>query len=133
MRALYRVLLVAVGVGCAHAHAPTAADVVQRQLEAYNARDLEAFAATYADDVLITSGDGQVVVLGKDGLRERYGKAFKKFPKAKARIAERKLEGDAVVIDHEIISGRPDKPDSWDAGWVRYEVRDGKIKSVQFP
>ena len=115
------------------AHGPTAADVVQRQLDAYNARDLEAFAATYSDDVLITTADGQVVVLGKDGLRERYGKAFRKFPKSRARIAERKLEGDAVVIDHEIITGRSDKPDPWDAGWVRYEVRDGKIKSVQLP
>src|SRR5258708_28825631 len=28
-------------------------DVVQRQLEAYNARDLERFAATYAADVTI--------------------------------------------------------------------------------
>jgi hypothetical protein len=128
-----RIVLALALIGCAHATRPTAVDVVQRQLEAYNARDIEAFASTYADDVLITSGAGNVVVLGKDGLRERYGKAFTKMPKVRARIAERKTEGDNVILDHEIITGWPDKPDPWDVGWVRYEVRDGKIKSVQLP
>ncbi|MGZ6142941.1 MAG: nuclear transport factor 2 family protein [Myxococcales bacterium] len=123
MRALYKVLLMVwVGIGCAHV--PTAVDIVQRQVEAYNAHDLDAFAGTYADDVLITSGAGQVLVLGKEGLRERYGKAFAKHPKAQCRVAERKTEGEGIVVQHELIDDR-------DLGWVRYEVRDGKIKSVQ--
>jgi len=126
---MLRIVIVLALAGCAH----TAADVVQRQLDAYNARDIDAFAATYADDVLITSGDGQVVVLGKEGLRERYGKAFSKYPNVRCRLSERKTEGDHVVLDHEVITGYPGKPDPWDAGWVRYEVRDGKIKSVQLP
>lgn len=129
MRALYKVLPFAVLLACVHA--PTAADVVRRQLEAYNAHDIEAFAATYADDVLITSGKGEVLVLGKEGLRERYGKQFAKYPAARARVAESTAEGNTVRC-HEVITGRPDKPDPWDAGWLRYEVRDGKIKSVQF-
>jgi hypothetical protein len=128
---MVRIFLAALLAGCATAR-PTAVDVVQKQHEAFNAHDLEAFARTYADDVLITSADGKVLVLGKEALRARYGKAFAKFPKTQARIAERKTEGDGVVLDHEVISGRPDKPDPWDAGWVRYQVRDGLIKSVQF-
>src|SRR5256885_5450782 len=105
---MLRIVLVLALAGCATAR-PAAVDVVQRQLEAYNARDIEAFASTYADDVLITSGAGNVVVLGKDGLRERYGKAFTKMPRVRCRIAERKTEGDHVVLDHEIITGWPDK------------------------
>ena len=121
-------------IACAQAPVrPTAADVVQRQIDAYNAHDLEAFARTYSDDVLITSGKGEVLVLGKEGLRDRYGKAFVKYPKQQAKVAEQKSEGDNIVMVHEIITGRPDKPDPWDAGWLRYEVRDGVIKSVQIP
>ncbi len=116
-------------LGCATAR-PSAVDVVQRQVEAYNAHDLDAFAAAYADDVLITSGKGEVVVLGKDGLRERYAKIFARSPQASCRVAERRTEGDGVVVDHEIVSGLAGK--SWE-GWVRYEVRDGRIKSVQLP
>lgn len=111
----------------------SAVDVVQRQLEAYNAQDLDAFVRTYADDVVVTAG-GKVIVQGKDALRERYGGLFKKYPNNRARIAERKTEGDNVVLDHEIVTGRsPDKPDPWDVGWVRYEVADGLIKTVTLP
>ena len=130
---------VAVLIGCARAPVEptparaTAAEVVQRQIEAYNAHNIDAFARTYSDDVLITSAKGEVVVLGKEGLRDRYGKQFAKYPKAVAKVAEQKTEGENIVMVHEVITGRPDKPDPWDAGWLRYEVRDGLIKSVQLP
>jgi uncharacterized protein (TIGR02246 family) len=112
---------------------PSSVDVVQKQLDAYNAQDLDAFVATYRDDVVVTAG-GKVIVQGKDALRERYGGLFRKYPNNRARIAERKTEGDSVVLDHEIVTGRaPDKPDPWDVGWVRYEVADGLIKAVTLP
>lgn len=51
-----------------------------------------------------------------------------------AEIAERRTEGENIVVDHEIITGRsPDKPDPWDVGCVRYEVASGLIKTVQLP
>jgi uncharacterized protein (TIGR02246 family) len=118
----------------AGASAKTAVQVVQAQLEAYNARDLDAFAATYADDVVVANGKGEVLVQGKGALRERYGGIFQKYPKNHCEIAERKTEGDRVVVDHEIITGRgPDKPDPWDVGWVRYEAEGGLIRRVVLP
>jgi uncharacterized protein (TIGR02246 family) len=115
--------------------AKSAVDVVQSQLDAFNAQDLEAFLATYADDAIITSAStGKVVMEGKAVMRERYGSMFKKYPNNRCRIAERRTEGDKVVLDHEIITGRaPEKPDPWDFGWVRYEVERGLIRRVQFP
>ena len=140
-RVVLLVLLAALG-GCGTAARDTrattnarsaAVDVVQRQVEAYNAQDLDAFVRTYADDVVVTAG-GKVIMQGKDALRERYGGLFKKYPNNRARIAHRKTEGDNVVLDHEIVTGRsPDKPDPWDVGWVRYEVADGLIKTVTLP
>ena len=127
-------------LGCAAAHAPatggsSAAAIVQRQVEAYNAQDVDGFAATYADDVVVTRGpDKKPFVQGKQALRETYGTMFAKYPACRARIAERKVEGDNVVVDHEIITGRgPERPDPWDVGWVRYTVENGLIKSVELP
>jgi imidazolonepropionase-like amidohydrolase len=113
----------------------TAADVVQAQLNAYNAQDLEGFLATYADEaVLLRGSTGERLAVGKAALRERYGAVFSKFPLNRARISERRTEGDRVVLDREIVTGRgPDKPDPWDVGWVRYEVEGGLIRAVTLP
>jgi imidazolonepropionase-like amidohydrolase len=113
----------------------TAADVVQAQVNAYNAQDLDAFLSTYSDDAVIAkAGSGEVQTSGKAAFRERYGTMFRKFPQNRARIAERRTEGDRVVLDHEIVTGRgPDKPDPWDVGWVRYEVDGGLIRRVELP
>jgi uncharacterized protein (TIGR02246 family) len=110
-----------------------AVDVVQAQLEAYNAQDVDKFVATYADDVVVMLR-GKVWIEGKQALRERYGAMFAKYPKNRAKVAERRTEGDRVVVDHEIVTGRaPDRPDPWDVGWVRYEVDGGLIRRVELP
>ncbi len=113
-------------------HTPAEA-IVQAQLDAYNQQDIDAFVKTYADEIVVTGG-GKVMVQGKEALRERYQGMFRKFPKNRATITERRTEGDNVVVDHEIVTGRsPDKPDPWDVGWVRYEVANGLIQKVQLP
>lgn len=113
----------------------TAADVVQAQVNAYNAHDLEAFLSTYADEAVVAkAGTGEVLTSGKPALRERYGTLFRRFPSNRARIAERRTEGERTVLDHEIVTGRsPEKPDPWDVGWVRYEVDGGLIRRVELP
>lgn len=112
----------------------TAADVVQAQVNAYNAQDLEAFLSTYSEDAVLAKGTGEVLASGKAAFRDRYGTVFHKFPSNRARIAERRTEGDRVVLDHEIVTGRsPDKPDPWDVGWVRYEVEGGIIRRAVLP
>jgi len=119
--------------GAGSASGRSATDVVQAQLEAYNAQDLDAFLATYATDAVVVRG-GKVALQGREALRDAYRTLFAKYPKNRATISERRTEGDRVVLDHEIISGRaPDKPDPWDVGWVRYEVDGGLIRRVELP
>ncbi len=115
--------------------AHTAADVVQAQVNAYNAQDLDAFLSTYADDAaIVKAGTGETLTAGKAALRERYGTMFRRFPSNRVRIAERRTEGERVVFDHEIITGRtPERPDPWDVGFVRYEVEGGLIRRVELP
>ncbi|TMA14390.1 MAG: amidohydrolase [Deltaproteobacteria bacterium] len=113
----------------------TAEDIVQAQVNAFNAQDLEAFLSTYADDaVVVRAGTGETLMSGKQSMRERYGSMFARFPANRVRIAERKIEGTNTVIDHEIVTGRgPERPDPWDLGWVRYELGDGLIRKVALP
>ena len=104
------------------------AGVVQRQLEAYNARDLEAFAATYADNVTIYRLPAtQPAITGKAQLREIYRQRFAS-PNLHAEILSRIVMG-SKVIDHERVTGIGEKP--LEAVAV-YEVVDGLIKTVWF-
>ena len=56
---------------------PTPVSVVQRQLEAYNARDLDAFMAVMADDVVAVDAEtGALIAEGAAALRPRYEQRF---------------------------------------------------------
>jgi hypothetical protein len=122
-------------IACAAAQVrKSPADVVQREVDAYNAQDADAFSATYAEDAVITRGpDHKPALQGRKPIRDFYAALFAKYPLCRVQIAERKVEGN-VVLDHEIITGRgPERPDPWDAGWVRNIVEDGLIKRVELP
>ncbi|MBX3460688.1 MAG: nuclear transport factor 2 family protein [Planctomycetes bacterium] len=85
----------------------TPEQVVQKQLDAYSACDLDAFAATYTDDVEVIDGAGKVICKGLAQLRERYGPVFKDNPNQLAVITYRITGGD-WVIDDETVLGRKD-------------------------
>jgi uncharacterized protein (TIGR02246 family) len=103
-------------------------------LDAYNQQNADAFAATYAEDAVVTRGPDKATFLqGRQAIRDWYGQMFAKYPNCRARVVERTVEGDAV-LDHEVITGRgPEKPDPWDVGWVRNVVENGVIKRVELP
>ncbi|MGP4103411.1 nuclear transport factor 2 family protein [Nonomuraea sp. KM90] len=101
------------------------ADIVERQLAAYNAHDLDAFAATYADDVRISRANGGEI-RGRTQLREVYARLFAQR-RYKAEVVGRLAEGDWVV-DHEITHGA----DTSVRVLVAYRVRDGLIDRVDF-
>lgn len=107
----------------------SAVDLVQRQLEAYNAQDLDAFCATYADDCLIADLNGAVSQSGKDAIRARYAKTFSDYPKNRAWSINRMALGD-VVIDHEKGERSPEGP--FFEALVVYTVKDGLIARVDF-
>jgi hypothetical protein len=103
-------------------------DIVQRQLEAYNARDLEAFAATYAEDVkLYRMPTAQPTTAGKAALREVYRQRFAS-PSLHAQILFRIVLGNKVV-DHERVVGIREHPVEVLAV---YEVDGGLIRAVWF-
>ena len=102
-------------------------EIVQKQVEAYNAHDLEAFAATYAEDAQIFRlPSAEPMISGKDELRIFYGNNRFQAPELHAEIVNRMALGNKV-IDHERITGLPNSPFEV---VVIYEVRDGLIARV---
>ena len=103
-------------------------DVVQAQLEAYNAQDLDAFCACFARDCVISDLNGTVTQEGAGQIRERYEAMFAQYPENKAHIVSRMNVGN-VVIDHERVDRSPEL--RLEAIAI-YTVRDGLISRVDF-
>lgn len=103
--------------------------VVQRQLNAYNARDLQTFVAQYRDDVKVFRPPAMEPVLsGKRAFADFYALERFNLPALKAEIVNRIVMGNKVV-DHERISGVRAEP--FEAIAV-YQVSDGLIGAVWF-
>jgi hypothetical protein len=103
-------------------------DIVEEQLQAYNARDLERFAATYSDSVRIFRMPAtEPAIAGKAALNETYRKRFSS-PGLHADIVGRMVIGNKV-IDHERVRGIQDTPVE---AVAVYEVEAGLIQTVWF-
>ena|ERR1700690_2910593 len=99
--------------------------IVQAQIEAYNAHDIDAFVATYADDAQLFEHPAKVLAAGSAQLRERYAARFKE-PNLHAVIVKR-IVMDNVVVDHERVTRTfPEGSGVIDAVAI-YEVENGKI------
>jgi len=79
-------------------------DPVQTQVDAFNARDVDAFLACYAPDVVIEGADGTVMMRGHDQLRAMYSQLFAQSPDLHVEIPSRIRVG-AYVIDEEQATG----------------------------
>lgn len=106
-----------------------AADPVQRQLEAYNARDLQAFAACYSEDVEVFRPPALTAAMsGRAALAAYYAEHRFQLPALHAELLGRMVLGNKVV-DHERISGVREQP--FEAAVV-YEVAGEHIRRVWF-
>ncbi len=106
-----------------------AAEIVQRQLDAYNAHDLDVMLGCYAHDCVIAGLNGPVTETSREALRGRYAKTFADFPEDRARLVNRIAVGN-TVIDHEDVSRGPGK-DRFEVIAI-YTVKDGLIARVDF-
>lgn len=78
------------------------ASIVQRQLDAYNARDIDALMATYAENVEHYEFPSTLVATGASEVRARLSVRFGE-PDLHARLLGRTVMG-KLVIDHEIVT-----------------------------
>ena len=104
--------------------------IVQRQMEAYNRRDADAFCSYFAPDAVTRLYENdELLAAGIDDLRALYTRRFAENPNLQMTVQARMVL-DNVVVDRELIRG-------FDGGITIeaiaiHEVRNGKIVRASF-
>ena len=102
--------------------------VVQRQLDAFNAREIDALLATYADDAQLFEHPAKLLASGAAELRARFTARFQE-PNLHATLLNRIVAG-ATVIDHEkVIRTFPEGPGEIELVMI-YQVQSGRIANA---
>jgi hypothetical protein len=105
----------------------TAEQLVQQQLNAYNAHDLDAFLEPYADDVELYDFPAKLIMKGKEQMRKDY-LFITQTPQLYCRLKNRLIQGN-MIIDHEEVSFGGPKPVYAVAIYI---IENGKIAKVYF-
>ncbi|MGQ0612875.1 MAG: nuclear transport factor 2 family protein [Planctomycetaceae bacterium] len=108
----------------------TPEEAAQRQLDAYNARDLDAFLEVYDRDAEVRDlASGGLLMSGRETMRARYAELFDASPRLQCTLRSRIAHG-AFVIDQEEVAGMRGGPPV--EAVAIYEVREGSIRRVWF-
>jgi uncharacterized protein (TIGR02246 family) len=104
-------------------------DIAQKQLDAYNAQDLDTYVSYFTEDCIVSGLNGMPTETTREAIKARYAKAFAQFPQNKAELKNRIVVGNTIV-DHEMVIRSP--------GGEQFEIiaiytfRDGLIARVDF-
>ncbi len=107
---------------------PTA--VIQKQLDTYNAKDIEGWLSTYAQNAEQYTLHGELLARGHAEMRSRMAARFTE-PDLHARLLNRTVV-DNVVVDYEIVTRNfPEGRGTIEMLCV-YEVANGCIQKASF-
>jgi hypothetical protein len=107
----------------------TPEQVVQKQLEAYNQRNIDLFMSTMDPEVVFYNfATGESTLEGAAACRDYYTALFENSPKLHSTILKRMVFGNKV-IDHEGIIGRNGSGEVVELVLI-YEVRQDHIIKV---
>ena len=101
--------------------------IVQKQVEAYNARDIDAFMDTYAENIKLYNYPNVLFQDSKEKMRARYTSQFENTPDLHCEIKNRIVVGNKV-IDEEYVRMNG----VYISAVAIYEVENGKIVKVTF-
>jgi hypothetical protein len=104
--------------------------IVQRQLDAYNAKDIDAFMACWAGDAKIFAHPDTLLADGAAAIRARHEIRFRE-PNLYGRLLQRMSAGNTVV-DREVVTRTfPEGPGRVDVIAI-YELAAGRIARAWF-
>lgn len=104
-------------------------NLVQQQVEGYNAGDIDAFMAPYSDSMEIYNFPNQFQEKGKIEIAKRYEEMFRNIPDLHCEIINRTIHGN-TVIDKERITGLPNGKIM--EALAIYVIENSKIQRVYF-
>lgn len=108
----------------------TPESVVQRQLDAYNAHDIDALMATYAEDIELFEHPAKLLAAGAAQVRERQAARLAE-PNLHAKLIKRMVMG-SIVIDQEVVTRTfPEGPGRIEL-IATYQVQEGRISKAWF-
>ncbi|QNA46069.1 nuclear transport factor 2 family protein [Lacibacter sediminis] len=102
--------------------------LVQEQLDAYNARNIDAFLAPYSDSVELYEYPVKLIGKGKVQMREMYTGLFKEVTNLHCELVNRMVLGN-TVIDYESVIGFEAQPVK---AIAIYTIEGNKISKVRF-
>lgn len=104
--------------------------LVQRQLDAYNKKDVDAWLGTYAKDARQFELHGDCLASGHDEMRKRIVERFRE-PDLYARLLSRTVMNN-IVVDHEVVTRNFPEGKGEIEMLCIYEVRNRLIQSASF-
>lgn len=126
MKRIYILLLLLVSLNSfSQQEAPET--IVQKQVDAYNQKDLELFLSYYSDDVKVYNFPCKLTSEGKEQLRKDFEAYFGKAKTLNCKILKRIVRKN-MVIDEEQIKFN----DIEFSGVAVYEIENNKIVKVTF-
>jgi hypothetical protein len=105
-------------------------EIVGRQLDAYNARDIDAFMACWAEDARFFAFPDTLLAEGAQHIRERHVLRFQE-PNLHGRLVARMAVG-TMVVDQEIVTRTFPEGTGTVEVIAIYEVEGGLIRKAWF-
>ena len=104
--------------------------IVQRQLDAYNAKDIDAFMSCWAADAKIYAHPDALLADGAAAIRARHEIRFRE-PNLFGRLIQRMSVGNTVVDREVVTRAFPEGPGQVDVIAI-YDLTGGKIVRAWF-
>lgn len=101
--------------------------IVQKNLDAYNARDIDAFMNDYADNVKLYAYPNSLQTEGKTAMRKSYNEWFQRTPDLRAFVKKRIVIGNKVIDEEQVTANG-----KIIEAVAIYEIENGKIIKVTF-
>lgn len=101
--------------------------LVQRQMDAYNAHDAQAYAACFTPDAQFIRHPGITALSGHDEIYKAFAKFFREHKGAKLRVLYRSELGPTTVIEHQVTEGADTNALP---GLVIYKIQNGRIAAA---
>jgi hypothetical protein len=104
--------------------------LVQAQVDAYNAHNIDDFLAVYADDIELFDFPAKTKLRGKDVMRQRYA-ALTADPQLHGEVINCMVVGNTVINHERVCRTTADGTVTLESIAI-YEIRDQKIVRVTF-
>jgi uncharacterized protein (TIGR02246 family) len=104
--------------------------VVQRQLDAYNARDIERFIESWAPDAQYSEHPASLLASGREAIRARHVERFRE-PNLHGKLVKRMVMGNKVVDQESVTRTFPEGTGNIEVIAI-YEIDNGLIAKAWF-